>query len=201
MASTSTKKANLLLPISRLSFFSAIIIIAALTPLTMAQSHLRRAPSFIHRCHHHHVQRSASAVVGQGIISSSNCLDGEKRWPVLLDNQINEQPSVALYQFQRRSFSSEPLSLASTIGNKSSNIDASALNSSQKRDMSGSSKPQPPEEGQAGEKSMSNYERLVRKLYMTNLFNPVKLGLENMDRLHKVLGSPMDQVSKWKTCN
>ena len=44
------------------------------------------------------------------------------------------------------------------------------------------------------QKELSNYERLVRKLYMTNLFNPVKLGLENMDRLHKVLGSPMDQV-------
>ncbi|KAL7538097.1 hypothetical protein ACHAXR_011321 [Thalassiosira sp. AJA248-18] len=28
---------------------------------------------------------------------------------------------------------------------------------------------------------------------MTNLFNPVKLGLENMDMLHKALGSPMDQ--------
>ena len=45
------------------------------------------------------------------------------------------------------------------------------------------------------EPSWSHYERLVRKLYMTNLFNPVKLGLENMDRLHKALGSPMDQVS------
>ncbi|KAL9184108.1 hypothetical protein ACHAXT_002194 [Thalassiosira profunda] len=43
------------------------------------------------------------------------------------------------------------------------------------------------------EQSWSHYERLVRKLYMTNLFNPVKLGLENMDRLHKALGSPMDQ--------
>lgn len=47
----------------------------------------------------------------------------------------------------------------------------------------------------SSESSWSNYERLVRKLYMTNLFNPVKLGLENMDRLHKLLGSPMDQVS------
>lgn len=28
---------------------------------------------------------------------------------------------------------------------------------------------------------------------MTNLFNPVKLGLENMDKLHKAIGSPMDQ--------
>lgn len=40
----------------------------------------------------------------------------------------------------------------------------------------------------------SNYERLVRKLYQTNLFNPVKLGLENMNKLHEILGSPMDQV-------
>jgi dihydrofolate synthase/folylpolyglutamate synthase len=39
---------------------------------------------------------------------------------------------------------------------------------------------------------MSDYERLVRKLYMTNLFNPVKLGLENMDKLHEILGRPMD---------
>ena len=45
------------------------------------------------------------------------------------------------------------------------------------------------------EKEWSDYERLVRKLYMTNLFNPVKLGLENMDRLHKILGSPMDKVN------
>lgn len=28
---------------------------------------------------------------------------------------------------------------------------------------------------------------------MTNLFNPVKLGLENMDKLHKAIGSPMDK--------
>ena len=40
----------------------------------------------------------------------------------------------------------------------------------------------------------SEYEQLVRKLYMTNLFNPVKLGLENMNRLHEALGRPMDQV-------
>jgi dihydrofolate synthase/folylpolyglutamate synthase len=40
---------------------------------------------------------------------------------------------------------------------------------------------------------MSDYERLVRRLYTTNLFNPVKLGLENMDRLHEMLGRPMDR--------
>lgn len=44
------------------------------------------------------------------------------------------------------------------------------------------------------EHEWTNYEKLVRKLYMTNLFNPVKLGLENMDQLHKALGSPMDKV-------
>jgi len=49
------------------------------------------------------------------------------------------------------------------------------------------------EEEEEEEEGWSNYERLVRKLYMTNLFNPVKLGLENMDRVHKLLGSPMDQ--------
>ncbi|KAL7554109.1 hypothetical protein ACHAWF_017500 [Thalassiosira exigua] len=42
---------------------------------------------------------------------------------------------------------------------------------------------------------MSNYERLVRKLYLTNLYNPVKLGLENMGRLHAALGDPMDDPS------
>ena len=40
--------------------------------------------------------------------------------------------------------------------------------------------------------NMTNYERLVRKLYKTNLFNPVKLGLENMDKLHALLNRPMD---------
>lgn len=47
-----------------------------------------------------------------------------------------------------------------------------------------------------GSQSWSNYERLVRKLYQTNLFNPVKLGLDNMRKLHEILGSPMDQVRK-----
>ena len=40
--------------------------------------------------------------------------------------------------------------------------------------------------------SFTTYEKLVRRLYMTNLFHPVKLGLENIERLHEVLGSPMD---------
>lgn len=38
------------------------------------------------------------------------------------------------------------------------------------------------------------YERWVRRLYLTNLFHPVKMGLSNMQTLHQLLGSPMDQV-------
>lgn len=39
------------------------------------------------------------------------------------------------------------------------------------------------------------YERWVRRLYQTNLFNPVKLGLQNIQDLHNALGSPMNNVS------
>jgi len=46
------------------------------------------------------------------------------------------------------------------------------------------------------EEEWSAYEKLVRKLYMTNLFNPVKLGLENMNKLHELLGNPMNQSNK-----
>ena len=42
----------------------------------------------------------------------------------------------------------------------------------------------------------SLYEQWVRRLYMTNLFHPVKMGLTNMQRLHELLGNPMDDVSK-----
>jgi hypothetical protein len=41
----------------------------------------------------------------------------------------------------------------------------------------------------------TNYEKWVRRLYATNMFHPVKLGLENMHLLHKLLGNPMDDVS------
>lgn len=41
------------------------------------------------------------------------------------------------------------------------------------------------------------YERWVRRLYQTNLFNPVKLGLHNIEQLHGALGSPMNNVSFW----
>jgi len=38
----------------------------------------------------------------------------------------------------------------------------------------------------------TDYEYWVRKLYMTNLFNAAKMGLENTVQLHAALGSPMD---------
>jgi hypothetical protein len=41
----------------------------------------------------------------------------------------------------------------------------------------------------------SGYEKWVRRLYATNMFHPVKLGLDNMRRLHQLLGNPMDDVS------
>lgn len=38
------------------------------------------------------------------------------------------------------------------------------------------------------------YEKCVRRLYLTNLFHPVKLGLQNMEQLHDALGNPMDDT-------
>jgi len=39
------------------------------------------------------------------------------------------------------------------------------------------------------------YEQWVRRLYQTNLFHPVKLGLQNMNELHELLGRPMDKLT------
>uniref|UniRef100_A0A7S3V740 Mur ligase C-terminal domain-containing protein n=1 Tax=Chaetoceros debilis TaxID=122233 RepID=A0A7S3V740_9STRA len=36
------------------------------------------------------------------------------------------------------------------------------------------------------------YEKCVRRLYLTNLFHPVRLGLLNMEQLHSALNYPMD---------
>lgn len=38
----------------------------------------------------------------------------------------------------------------------------------------------------------SLYEKCVRRLYLTNLFHPVKLGLQNMEKLHEAIGNPMN---------
>jgi len=46
-----------------------------------------------------------------------------------------------------------------------------------------------------GANKYTEYERLVRRLYRTNLFNAVKLGLDNTERLHRALGDPMDDPS------
>lgn len=43
-------------------------------------------------------------------------------------------------------------------------------------------------------RAYTGYEKWVRRLYATNMFHPVKLGLTNMRRLHKLLGDPMDDV-------
>lgn len=40
----------------------------------------------------------------------------------------------------------------------------------------------------------SDYERWVRRLYMTNMFHPVKLGLENIEKLYELLGNPLDDA-------
>lgn len=45
----------------------------------------------------------------------------------------------------------------------------------------------------ASGKPYSLYEKCVRRLYLTNLFHPVKLGLKNIEDLHQALGSPMDR--------
>lgn len=58
--------------------------------------------------------------------------------------------------------------------------------STTKDDNDASSKP---------EQQHSSYEHWVRRLYMTNMYNPVKLGLENIEKIHSMLGNPMDDVS------
>jgi len=45
------------------------------------------------------------------------------------------------------------------------------------------------------QRNYSDYEKWVRRLYMTNLFHPVKMGLTNMQQLHDIMGNPMDDVS------
>lgn len=42
----------------------------------------------------------------------------------------------------------------------------------------------------------TGYEKWIRRLYATNMFHPVKLGLENMHILHGLLGSPMDDPDR-----
>ena len=91
-------------------------------------------------------------------------------------NTQNQHPSPAFVS---------PLVLCSTMRSSSTSGNGSNHLSSQSSKDS---------ELNVKENNWSNYEKLVRKLYMTNLFNPVKLGLENMNKLHEILGSPMDQV-------
>ena len=73
---------------------------------------------------------------------------------------------------------------------------SSALYSSKSTDAPQSQKQSNTSSEDKDEEEWSAYEKLVRKLYMTNLFNPVKLGLENMNKLHELLGNPMNQSNK-----
>jgi hypothetical protein len=50
------------------------------------------------------------------------------------------------------------------------------------------------EETSANAKKHTDYEKCVRRLYMTNMFHPVKMGLTNMNQLHEIMGKPMDDV-------
>ena len=50
----------------------------------------------------------------------------------------------------------------------------------------------------ASEEKIQNYtpyDQWVRRLYMTNLYHPVKLGLDNMHALYQALGRPMDNIT------
>lgn len=38
------------------------------------------------------------------------------------------------------------------------------------------------------------YNQLLRKLYNINLLNPVKMGLDNANKLYKLLGSPVNDL-------
>eukprot|EP00526_Cylindrotheca_closterium_P011897 CAMPEP_0113628368 /NCGR_PEP_ID=MMETSP0017_2-20120614/14698_1 /TAXON_ID=2856 /ORGANISM="Cylindrotheca closterium" /LENGTH=466 /DNA_ID=CAMNT_0000538669 /DNA_START=276 /DNA_END=1676 /DNA_ORIENTATION=- /assembly_acc=CAM_ASM_000147 len=50
--------------------------------------------------------------------------------------------------------------------------------------------------GDASSTAHTDYEKWVRRLYLTNLFHPVKMGLTNIQRLHKLVGNPMDDPSR-----
>jgi dihydrofolate synthase/folylpolyglutamate synthase len=51
-------------------------------------------------------------------------------------------------------------------------------------------------DGSIATNDYTGYEKWVRRLYATNMFHPVKLGLENMHLLHKLLGNPMDDPNR-----
>ena len=122
-------------------------------------------------------------------IRSVSTANNRKLMPILDSNNINHKYKMKSLQSSYLSLTSLFSSTMNNQSNNNSNIKMNAPSSSQKQSISSNSTTS------KEEKEWSDYERLVRKLYMTNLFNPVKLGLENMDRLHKILGSPMDKVN------
>ena len=52
----------------------------------------------------------------------------------------------------------------------------------------------PPIQSERSSTMLSRYEAAVRKLYQVNMWNPVKLGLENSETLHRLVGSPMKRL-------
>jgi dihydrofolate synthase/folylpolyglutamate synthase len=84
----------------------------------------------------------------------------------------------------------EPTTKQTKSGRGVTNICTTSIDSPSKVEVNTSSLPfAMPDMADPGH---TTYEKLVRRLYMTNLFHPVKLGLENIERLHEVLGSPLD---------
>ena len=53
-----------------------------------------------------------------------------------------------------------------------------------------------PESNPTTGQTYTPYEKCVRRLYLTNLFHPVKFGLQNMEELHDALGNPMDDTDQ-----
>ena len=133
--------------------------------------------TFIHRDHYYYGRRPTTSV--NNIAS----------WRLFSSSNANSKPASPFGNFTiMRSFTASTSSSSSDPTNDTNNTTSII----EPRPSKQTSNPSVDED--ESQSSWSNYERLVRKLYQTNLFNPVKLGLENMNKLHEILGSPMDQV-------
>ena len=56
------------------------------------------------------------------------------------------------------------------------------------------SKPPGDDESQSSHTFIMQYNSLLRKLYNINLLHPVKMGLDNANKLYKLLGSPVNDL-------
>lgn len=80
------------------------------------------------------------------------------------------------------------MSSTTTTSNSNDPIKGSATDSTTK------TREEEEEEEEEEQRLFTPYERWVRRLYMTNMFHPVKLGLKNMEQLHAALGNPMNHI-------